>query len=186
MTLGQIMRFALLQLGEDEADIEEYADLFRMYANEAYTELLQRYMKPKETITLRTDEAGCAFLDGYGIRHIVSARRKTDRAMIPFVVSDDGAQIKTGVRGGEVELICEVECPMLREDTDEPKLPEYAHAALVEYICYRHLNNGNLAKQSRAQAHLNRYYQIAGTIRPQGYESVRAMRNLYAATDIRS
>ena len=75
---------------------------------------------------------------------------------------------------------------MLTQDSDEPKLPEYAHSALVEYICYRHLLNGNLAKQSQAQAHLNRYYQIAGTIRPQGSESVRTMRNLYAATDIRS
>lgn len=186
MTLGQIMRFALLQLDEDPADIEEYADLFRMYANEAYTELLQRYMKPKDTFTLRTDEKGCAWLEGYDIRHIVSVRRKTDRAPILFEVSDDGMQIKTGVRNGEIELVCEVECPMLREDTDEPRLPETAHSALVEYICYRHLSNGNLAKQSRGQAHLNRYYQIASTIRPQGYESVRRMRNLYAATDIRS
>lgn len=186
MTLGQIMRFALLQLDEEPADIEEYADLFRMYANEAYTELLQRYMKPKETFTLHTDGNGCAWLEGYGIRHIVSARRKTDRATIPFEISDDGMMLKTGIRGGEVDLVCEVECPMLTQDSDEPKLPEYAHSALVEYICYRHLLNGNLAKQSQAQAHLNRYYQIAGTIRPQGFESVRTMRNLYAATDIRS
>lgn len=45
MTLAQIMRFALLQLDEDPADIDEYADLFRMYANDGYTELIEQYAK---------------------------------------------------------------------------------------------------------------------------------------------
>ena len=64
-------------------------------------------------------------------------------------------------------------------------LPAYAHAALSDYICYRHLSSGNLAKQSRAQFYQNSFYQEMNRIRPQGMGSVTRMRNLYEATDVR-
>ena len=53
MTLGQIMRLALRQLDEDPADIAEYAELFRMWANQGYQIILGQYYKPREMITLQ-------------------------------------------------------------------------------------------------------------------------------------
>ena len=42
MTLAEIMRLALRQLDEDAAEIAEYAELFRMWANQGYQIIQQQ------------------------------------------------------------------------------------------------------------------------------------------------
>ena len=74
---------------------------------------------------------------------------------------------------------------LLENGLDEPLLPEYAQPALADYICYRHLSSGNLAKQSRAEFFRQSFYQQMRTINPQGAGSVTRMQNLYAVTDAR-
>lgn len=187
MTLAQIMRFALLQLDEDPADIDEYADLFRMYANDGYTELIEQYAKPREIFTLHAGECGFVSTADMDILRVAGVMRtRGDRhENLPWMVAEDGTGIFVPVQNEDVEVLAEVRKPPLVEDTDVPCLPESAQTALVSYICWRHLLTGNLAKQSRAQAFLSLYVKQAAALRPQGMGGVHTMRGLYAATDIR-
>ena len=184
MTLAEIMRLALRQLDEDPADIAEYAELFRMWANQGYQIIQQQYFKPRETLTLRTNEKGYAHIAGMNIVHIISLRDKEGRE-VRYARSADGQALETGVRDAALTAICEMQAMMLENDTDEPRFPEHAHSMLVDYICYKHLMRGNLAKQNRAQAFRTEFYQQAQQLKPQGGGSVTSMKGLYAASDIR-
>ena len=184
MTLAEIMRLALRQLDEDPADISEFADLFRSYANLGYKILVSRFFKPKETFVLRTDEKGAAYIEGMDIDHIVSLTDDNGRD-VWYRVSADGRSIETAKKDAEVTAVCVVSYPAMREDAEEPRVPEHAHHALVDYVCYRHLMNGNAAKQSRAMLYYQSFEQTARTIVPQG-SGVKNFRNLYTSTDIRN
>ena len=185
MTLAEIMRLALRQLDEDPADISEFADLFRKYANLGYKLLVSRYYKPKDTVMLRTDEKGEAYIEGMDIDYIVSLRDSYDRDMY-YSLSSDGTQIKTTKPNADLTAVCVIELPPMREDTESPRIPEHAQQALVDYVCYRYLLNGNAAKQSRAMLYYQSFEQTARMIKPHGSGSVTRMRNLYTATDIRN
>ena len=87
--------------------------------------------------------------------------------------------------GKTLRAVCEVAFYPMEDGDDEPQIPEYAHAALADYICYRHLSSGNLAKQSRAQFYQNSFYQTMQRIRPQGMGSVTRFEHLYEVTDAR-
>lgn len=184
MTLAQIMKLALCQLDEDPADIEDYKDRFMMYANDGYHILLSEYYKPVETMMVTTDDSGCASIEGMGILRVISAKDKDGREAA-VRLTPDGAALETGRTDASLELTCEVEKPRLERLEDEPDLPGHAHSALVDYICFRYLSTGNLAKQSRAQAFQNSFYTAARRLKPQGRGSVTRMKNLYAVTDIR-
>ena len=136
---------------------------------------------------MRADECGFVSTLGYDVLRVAGVTRTQEHSHEPlaFTVAEDGEGIFVPVRDETVEVLAEVDMPPLVEDTDEPCLPESAHTALVSYICWRHLMTGNLAKQSRAQAFRSLYYQQAAALRPQGMGSVRTMRGLYAATDVR-
>lgn len=184
MTLAEIMRLALRQLDEDPADIAEYADLFRMWANQGYQIVLQNYYRPRETMTLHTDEKGRAGIAGMDIQQIVELRNAYG-ADVMHEVSGDGQCIETNARNAELEAVCEILPPPLEADADEPKFPERHHTMLVDYICYKHLMRGNMAKQSRAQAFQSEFYRAAQQLRPQGSGSVTRMKNLYTVSDTR-
>jgi len=186
MTLAEIMRLALRQLDEDPADISEFADLFRSYANLGYKILVSRFFKPKETYMLSTDEKGEAYIDNMDIDYIVSLRDDYGRDVVPYHVFADGTKIETARKNAELTAVCVVTYPAMQSDTEEPRIPEYAHHALVDYICYRYLLNGNAAKQSRAMAFYQQFEQTARTIKPQGSGSITRFKNLYVASDIRN
>lgn len=185
MTLASIMKLALRQMDEDPEDIEEFADLFRTYANLGYRILVTKHLKPRETLCLHTDALGEAPVDGLDIESIVSCRDRLGRN-IPCRMSADGMRMETGARGEDITAVCIVPFPPLERDEDEPRIPEHAHPALADYICYSVLLNGNAAKQSRAMAYLQRFEQIARSIRAQGSGSVNNFMNLYSASDIRA
>lgn len=184
MTLGQIMRLALRQLDEDPADIAEYAELFRMWANQGYQIILSQYYKPRETLTLRTDDKGRAYIEGMDIRRIIDLKDENGRD-VWNEVSPDGTFLLTGEKNKTLTTVCEMKLPALENDTDEPRFPEEAHPMLVDYICYKHLIRGNMAKQSRAQAFQSEFYRQAQSLKPQGGGSVTDYKNLYAVTDAR-
>lgn len=189
MTLGQIMRLALRQLDEDPEDISEYDDLFRVYANEGCRIAVEDYAKPRDTRTKQTDENGCFAMEP-DMRRVVEIRHRRENGSIqcnmPFELSETGDEIRTTRPNATFIVVCEVGYTEMERDTDEPLfLPLSAHAAIADYICYRHLSSGNLAKQSRAQYYQRQYYQTVQRIRPQGMGSVRGFKNLYTATDIR-
>ena len=75
--------------------------------------------------------------------------------------------------------------PALQKATDEPQLPDFAHAALADYICYRHLSSGNLSKQSRAEFFRESFYQQMRALGYEGQGSVTRTKNLYTVTDAR-
>lgn len=183
MTLAQIMELALRQLDEDISDIAEFDTLFRHYANEGYVTAQRRYYHPHDTVILHTDENGCAFIDGMGIVRILELHNDAG-FKVPYEVSPDGRKIRARLKEEELYASCEVSYPALRTPTDEPMLPEEAHGALVDYICYRHLCNGNSAKQSRAQLYLMQYERAMRELGSQSAPSVTQMRGLYEASSI--
>lgn len=184
MTLANIMKLALRQLDEAAEDIAEYDELFKSYANMGYMIALRLFLKPRETFELTTDDQGSADISALPVMRVVEARNAQGRP-VRFSLSADGTAMKTGEKEAAIRVLCEVEWPALEQDTDEPRLPQYAHPALADYICYRHLSSGNLAKQSRAEFFRQSFYQQMRTINPQGAGSVTHLRNLYAVTDAR-
>lgn len=185
MTLAQIMKLALRQLDEDPEDISEYDELFRSYANVGYQIALRDYYKPRDVLTVKTDKDGAAEMPRRIICMYDLMEEKT-RRRIPCELSPTGRKIFTAQPDAELVMVCEMEQAALENDTDEPNLPEHTHHALVDYICYRHLLSGNLAKQSRAQAFLQSFYQTMKQLRPQGSGTVKDIYNLYSASDIRN
>lgn len=185
MTLAEIMRLALRQLDEDPADISDFADLFRSYANLGYKIIVSRYYKPKKEFSLQTDENGEAELDGLGIDHILILTDKNG-SEVWYRLSGDGSKIATTHKNAELNALCILDYAPMKEDSDQPQFPEHAHHALVDYVCCRYLLNGNAAKQNRAMMFYQQFEQTARTIKPQGSGSVTHFRNLYAASNIRN
>lgn len=184
MTLAQIMTLALRQLDEDLSDIAEYDDIFRVYANEGYQIAMRTYLKPKATTSLHTDSEGSVYIGGMRLGRVIQIVDKNN-CPVWFALSLDGEAISTLLHGADLTVIHEPPAPMLERGEDIPQMPEEAHHALADYICYRHLANGNMAKQSRAQHYLAAFHQTMRGVMPQGAGSVTRMKNLYSATDIR-
>lgn len=186
MTLSQIMKLALRQLDEDTEDVSEYEDLFRVYANTGYAIAVRGYLRPRELRELCTDERGIAFTEGMDVERVIELMRADhDGAAlgrVPFSPLMEGGGICTRLPQTRLVALCEVRYPELTDGMDEPRLPEDAHAALADYICYRHLSSGSLAKQSRAKFFLTSFYQAMQRMLPVGAGSVTAPRNLYEAT----
>lgn len=184
MTLASIMKLALRQLDEAAEDIAEYDELFRSYANMGYMIALRLFYKPRETFELKTDAAGRADIGALPVMRVVEVKSAQGRP-VRFCISPDGKWLETGEREAALFALCEVERPPLEQDTQEPQLPRHVHPALADYICYRHLSSGNLAKQSRAEFFRQSFFQQMQTLLQQGAGSVTKMKNLYAATDAR-
>lgn len=184
MTLAEIMRLALRQLDEDPADISEFADLFRQYANEGYHIAVSKHYRPRDVMTLRTDENGEAYIDGMDIARVISLNDDYGRS-VTHMLSPDGAKIRTTERDASLYAVVEMAYPALQNDNEEPRIPEHAHMALVDYVCYRWLMRGNAAKQSRAMAFLQTFNRAMMEISPQGSGSTTRFKNLYSSTDIR-
>lgn len=184
MTLAQIKLLALRQLDEDPQDVSEYDDIFRAYANMGYGIAVREYLRPRETYAIQTDGEGRARMPGQEVARVVAVTDEEGRG-VRFEIEADGERIHTDEKEKRLSAVCEVLYAPMEEDTDEPRLPADAHPALADYICYRHLSSGNLAKQSRAQFFLNSFYQQMRAIRPQGMGSVTRKRNLYAVSDVR-
>lgn len=183
MTLAQIIKLALRQLDEDIADAAEYEELFVSYANQGNLIAMRQYYKPRETMRVTTGNDGMFYLQGMGVERVISVRNPWGREA-RFDISEDGAQLQTGLPDMVITITY---VPEVRELGlgDEPEFKSYAHPALADYICYRHLSSGNLAKQSRAEFFRQAFYQQMRGIIPQGAGSVKQVRNLYEATDIR-
>lgn len=190
MTLAQIMKLALRQLDEDTEDVGEYEELFKVYANTGYAIAVRSYLRPKELRVLHTDERGVAFTGGMDVERVIALMRLEDEAarpaQVPFAVLETGEGVRTALPRTRLGALCEVRYPELTEGTDEPRLPEDAHPALADYICYRHLSSGSLAKQNRAKFFLTSFYQAMQRIRPAGEGGVTGRRGLYEATRLRT
>ena len=182
MTLANIMKLALRQLDEAAEDIAEYDELFTSYANMGYMIAIRLFYKPREVFSLTTDEKGRAEIRALPIRRVVEVRDGQGKA-IGFDLTADGRAIETGMREKEISVLCEVEREAMTSLTDEPQMPQYAHAALADYICYRHLSSGNLSKQSRAEFFRQSFYQQMRALTYEGEGSVTRMKNLYTVTD---
>ena len=175
------MKLALRQQDEAAEDMSEYDELFKSYANMGYMIALRLFLKPREVMELRTDSEGCADISGLFIARVVEVRDGQGRR-VRFVISGDGHTLHTDATAQMLSVLCEIECPPMTDGLDEPMLPEYAHPALADYICYRHLSSGNLAKQSRAEFFRQSFYQQMRAMTPQGAGSVTRLKNLYEAT----
>ncbi len=187
MTLAQIITQALRQLDEDPEDVGEYDELFRTYANMGYDIAVRDYLKPRERFCLLADEHGIALLPDARIVRVVELRCEGGRD-VPFDLMAGGRALRIlpWPRKEERELmaLCEVVYPPLESGQDEPRMPPFAHPALCDYVCYRHLSSGNLAKQSRAQFYYRSFLEQMNRVRPQGMGSVTRYKNLYEVTSL--
>lgn len=193
MTLAGIMQLALRQLDEDLEDIAEVDDLFAGYANLGYDIAVREFLKPRETRALHANRRGFASIEGMDIERVVQVWDEQGRERA-FEVTPDGGHIfltdgahqaRRHGEGTALRALCEVRYAPLSQSTDEPRLPPSAQAALADYICFRHLSSGNLAKQSRARFFEDSFYRAMRAMRQDGYGSVTRARNLYAVTDAR-
>ena len=184
MTLAQIYRLALRQLGEDPADVSEFSDLFAVYANQGYKIAVDQYLKPKDTMTLRTDDKGDAYIDGMDIVRIIALRDGSGREVYAQM-SEDGTTLHTGRKNAELTAVCVVTYPEMESELDEPRIPASAHSAIADYICFKYLSTGNMAKQSRAQHFRSEFYTSMQAMRPQASGGVTRFKNLYAVSDAR-
>ena len=184
MTLANIMKLALSQLDEAPEDITEYDELFRSYANMGYMIAIRLFYKPRETFVLTTDGKGSVPLGTLPIRRVVGVKNAQGKSVC-FQLAADGLSIETNEKEKALYVLCEVEREALQKATDEPQLPDFAHAALADYICYRHLSSGNLSKQSRAEFFRESFYQQMRALGYEGQGSVTRTKNLYAVTDAR-
>ena len=181
MTLSEIISLALRQLDEDLADVSEYDDLFRRYADEGCRIVMREYVKPRKRLRLETDENGRISLEGLNVVRIVSLTAQDGRER-RYALSPDGKALLTGEKSAALEAVAEMEAPPLCRDADVPAFAPWAHSCLADYICYRHLLSGSAAKQARAQGYLSAFHQTARRIRPEWMGSVTRLKNLYAAT----
>lgn len=182
MTLIGIMQQAMRQLGEDPADIADFRDMFIVYANEAYNIVVDEFIRPREARKVRINKEGYGFLQDPSVHHIIEVRN-ADGLTIPFIAADHRGRIKVeGVREVTVEAIVQARYDDMDEDEDEPRIPRYLHPVISDYICYRHLLNGNAAKQSHAMSYRQHFYEAMGRIRPDGVGRVTGYRNLYTVT----
>lgn len=188
MTLAQIMKLALRQLDEDPADISEYDEMFRVYANHAYRIAVEDYVKPRDMRKVESDDKGYIRLDE-DMRRIVELREiRKDGEMGPpaqFYLTDMGRMAYVPAHDKQYACVCEIAYPDMENGNEAPRIPQELHPAIADYICYCHLLNGNLAKQSRAQQYLVKFRMAMDRVRPQGMGSVRHFENLYAVTDVR-
>ena len=187
MTLSQIIAQALRQLGEDPQDVSEYEEAFKVYANMGYDIAVREYLKPRRGMCLDIDGNGRAPVVGVIVNRVIRMTDEDGRD-VAFDLAGDGRSLtvwRDDLKGKTLRALCEVSFPPMEDGEDVPQIPEFAHAALADYICYRHLSSGNLAKQSRAQFFQNCFYQEMNRIRPQGMGSVTRRRNLYEVTDVR-
>lgn len=185
MTFAEIKQLALRQLDMDPADMDEAGDLLGVYVNEGYQTALIDYARPREVYTLKTDKDGKADLYGLRILRIAEVLEHPHGLSAWATQNATGDTLHTAVRDGEIKLTALVTYPDMADDSEEPRLPAWAHGALADYACYRFLSNGNMAKQSRAQFYLQRYLTQMERIRPQAMGSVTTLRNLYTVTDAR-
>ena len=183
MTLAQIMHLALRQLDEDPADVSEYDDTFKSYVNEGYRILMYEYYKPREDVDFVTDETGRFSIDRKKIIRIVELKDDQGRD-VKFDLAANGTSICTELLQKELHAVAEVYAELLKNSLDEPKFPEFAHSCLADYICYRHLSAGNIAKQQKAQFYVQRFRDTARSIRPEWMGSTTQFKGLYAATSI--
>ena len=186
MTLAQIMTLALRQLDEDAQDLSEYESAFKVYANIGYDIAVREYLKPKEWFEVKTDERGEAIIDDHRILRVVKVKEAKGGRETAFSLLEDGTGIATKEKNARLNMLCEVGAADMTLETDEPILPRRVHHALADYICFRHLSCGNMAKQAKAQFFLTGFHQAMRTLRPQGMGSAKAYENLYAQTDIRN
>lgn len=182
MTLASIMKLALRQLDEAAEDISEFDEVFASYANMGYMIALRMFLKPRETFELVTNDRGCADIRALCISRVVEVRNQAGEE-VGFCISPDGNTLIAGAWNERITALAEIDCPPMMRDTDEPMLPEYAQPALADYICYRHLSSGNLAKQSRAEFFRQSFYQQMRAMKPQGAGSVTRRKNLYTVTE---
>lgn len=185
MTYAQIKQLALRQLDEDPHDMDEFGDLLGVYVNEGYQTALIDYARPREVFTLKTDKDGNADLSGLRIIRIAEVLEHPHGLSAWATQNATGDTLYTAVRESEVKLTALITYPDMVEESEEPRLPAWAHGALADYACYRYLSNGNMAKQSKAQFYFQRYMTTMNRVRPQGMGSVTTLRNLYTATDAR-
>ena len=92
---------------------------------------------------------------------------------------------RVDLAGKTLRAVCEVAFYPMEDGSDEPQIPEYAQAYLADYICYRHLSNGNPVKQRQAQFYLNSFLRGMQRLRPQGMGSVTHRKHIYDVTDTR-
>ena len=143
---------------------------------------LRLYLKPRAELDVESDAYGCINLEDVQVVRVIEVRDMMGMS-IAFELDSDGHTLHTDTYRQKLKVICEIDCPPMKDSLDRPMLPEYVQPALADYICYRHLSCGSLSKQSRAEFYRDSFYEQMRAIRPQGMGSVKRRKNLYKATN---
>lgn len=184
MRLGQIVKRALEQAGEDAADLEEYRDQLTGYVNEGYHRMIREAYRPMRRAVLTVEDGTVSTAS---LRMAVEVRRVTQngrRLAFDYLPFDRALLVQGAQDGRDAEVEYTHDEEDMTDAEEEPRLPEAAHGALADYGTYRFLLNGNLNKQQRAQAYLQHFMLALRAIRPFGAQGggVKNWSGLYEAT----
>lgn len=185
MHFGQILQRALIQCGEDVADLEEYRELLTGYVNEGYHRILREAYRPKKQQTLYIEAGGIASISvlkrAVEITHVARGGKSMPYVYHPM---ERALEVVGAKEGDEISVTYTHDEPDMVDGDDEPRIPETAHGALADYATYRYLINGNLVKQQRAQAFLRAYVDAMRRVQPYGGADggMKNWNNLYRAT----
>ena len=179
---------ALRQLDEDAEDVSEYEESFKVYANMGYDIAVREYLKPQPDFCIRmwTRKGTRPFRDML-VTRVVELRDEYGYD-VGYDLDPDGRGLhiwRVDLAGKTLRAVCEVAFYPMEDGSDEPQIPECAQAYLADYICYRHLSNGNPVKQRQAQFYLNSFLRGMQRLRPQGMGSVTHRKHIYDVTDAR-
>ena len=158
MTLLEMKKLALAQMGEDTGDAElvEFGSLLNAYINEAYMQVC-RHKKQKlaeEMVNFANGKAQLADLEKQAT--VILSISDEGETKVSFDVQADFIFIPDGAEGDF--LVQYLYLPeKLTEDDDKPDLAENDCVLLCDFATYRMLSLGNPTRQKRAEFFLMRY-----------------------------
>lgn len=163
MKLGQIIKMAMVQAGEDIEDTEEYRERMVAYINEGYRRMMEKF-RPTKTVTLYAYEGEIDIAGISDMLEIESVRRNETGSEERFDAKADGKIRVSSDSAYDIEYTYEPKA--LEKDTDEPELPQSVHLALSDYATWRYYGNGNIAKQQRGQFYYQRFLMELDRLTP--------------------
>ena len=184
MRLGQIVKRALEQAGEDAADLEEYRDQLTGYVNEGYHRMIREAYRPMRRAVLTVEDGTISTASLRGAIEVRSVKQDGRTIRFDYLPFERALLLSGAKDGADAAVEYTHDEDDMTDAEEEPRLPETAHGALADYGTYRFLLNGNLNKQQRAQAYLQHYMLALRAIQPFGRQGggVKRWTGLYEAT----
>ena len=169
MTTQKLMEMTLRKLDRptDSDTVALYRERLLGYLNEALLDLTVE-LRPwrRDTLTVTGGQADLSGLPRACLK-VLAARVDGARRLF-YYGSTRGTLLFPGMGDGTVELTYRYQPALLREQTDEPQLPEGFQGMMAEYAAARERSRFDAASQNAARMDLTLYRELKGKLK-RGY-----------------